>query len=92
MFNFQESFSNRAIWWHYLCITVPKKLTRTNAAYMLIDGGDNTDAMPQPSDKYVSLTTLFALSTGSIAANLQQVPNQPIIYNVYFVLFMINNI
>lgn len=77
-----ETFSSRPIWWHYLCIAVPKKLIRSDSAFMLIDGGDNTDPEPTPSNKYVSFITLFAVTTGSIAANLMQVPNQPILYNV----------
>jgi len=36
-----ETFSTRPIWWHFLCISVPNKLTRPNAAFMLIDGGGN---------------------------------------------------
>lgn len=36
-----ETFSNRPIWWHYLCISVPHRITRPNAAFMLIDGGSN---------------------------------------------------
>jgi hypothetical protein len=38
-----ETFSDRPIWWHYLCISVPKKLTRPKSAFLLIDGGHNTD-------------------------------------------------
>ncbi len=44
-----ETYSNRPIWWHYLCITVPHKLTRPNSAFMLIDGGSNNNAY---EDKY----------------------------------------
>lgn len=38
-----ESYSTRPIWWHYLCVTVPNKITRPNSGYMLIDQGSNND-------------------------------------------------
>jgi hypothetical protein len=40
---FQESFSSRPIWWHYLCITVPNKLTRPNVGFLLVDQGNNNN-------------------------------------------------
>ncbi|CAF3414533.1 unnamed protein product [Rotaria sp. Silwood1] len=75
---FDETFSDRPIWWHYLCISVPNKLTRPNAAFMLIDGGSSKDGMPQPQDNFVSLTSMFAVSSGSIGVDLQDIPNEPI--------------
>ncbi|CAF4525160.1 unnamed protein product [Rotaria sp. Silwood2] len=75
---FDETFSDRPIWWHYLCISVPKKLTRPNAAFMLIDGGSNRDGLPKPQDNFVSLTSMFAVSSGSIGVDLQDIPNEPI--------------
>lgn len=41
--NYEENFSSRPIWWHYLCVIVPHKLTRPNTSFMLIDQGSNTD-------------------------------------------------
>lgn len=38
-----ETVVSNPIWWHYLCITRPDKLTRPDAGFMLIDGGSNTD-------------------------------------------------
>ena len=38
-----ETVTTNPIWWHYLCITVPHKLTRPDTAFMLIDGGSNND-------------------------------------------------
>jgi len=38
-----ESFSTRSIWWHFLCISVPNRLTRPKSAFMLIDGGSSND-------------------------------------------------
>ncbi|CAF3956686.1 unnamed protein product, partial [Rotaria sordida] len=70
-----ETFSSRPIWWHYLCITVPNQLTRPNTAFMLIDGGSNTDGIPKPTDESVALMSMLALGTGSITADLQDIPN-----------------
>ncbi|CAF1349524.1 unnamed protein product [Rotaria sp. Silwood1] len=60
-----ETFSTRSIWWHYLCINVPNHLTRSKTAFMLIDGGSNTDGMPQPNDESVALMSMLAVSTGT---------------------------
>ncbi|CAF0982013.1 unnamed protein product [Adineta steineri] len=73
-----ETYSSRPIWWHYLCITVPNKITRPNSAYMLIDQGSNNDRIPQPQDDFVALTAMVAVGIGSIAVDLQDVPNGPI--------------
>ena len=89
-----ETFSNRPIWWHYLCISIPHKFTRPNSAFMLIDGGSNNNGyekiwikiktnlfdyrLPTPQDNFVSLTSMFAVSSGSIGVDLQDIPNEPI--------------
>ncbi|CAF3893440.1 unnamed protein product [Rotaria sordida] len=56
-----------------MIITVPRRLKRSHIAFMFIDTGDNTD--PIPNSSYV---TMFAVSTGSVAVELRQIPNQPI--------------
>ncbi|CAF1377394.1 unnamed protein product [Rotaria sordida] len=33
----------RPIWWYYLCVIVPPKLTWPNTGFMLMDQGSNTD-------------------------------------------------
>ncbi|CAF1001048.1 unnamed protein product [Adineta steineri] len=71
-----ETVTDHPIWWHYLCISVPHKLTRPNSAFMIIDGGHNTDGIPKPQDNLLALTSMFAVSTGSIGIHLQDVPNQ----------------
>jgi PhoPQ-activated pathogenicity-related protein len=38
-----ETIVKNPIWWHYLCITIPDKLTRLDAGLLLIDGGSNGD-------------------------------------------------
>merc|ERR1719228_1822263 len=47
---------------------------------MLIDGGDNTGMMTEPSDDdvFLRLTKLMAQSTGSVTAVLKNIPHQHI--------------
>ena len=42
----------------------------------------NFHRIPKPTDNFVELTSLFAVSTGIIAADLQQIPNQPVVFMV----------
>ncbi len=39
-------------------------------------------SLPKPGDNFVELTSMFAVSTGSIGADLQQIPNEPIVFKV----------
>lgn len=36
-----ETLVQNPIWWHFLCVTVPDQIIRPDAAFLLIDGGDN---------------------------------------------------
>jgi hypothetical protein len=38
--------------------------------------------MPQPTDNFVELTSMFAVATGTVAADLLQIPNQPTVFLV----------
>ena len=38
-----ETYVVNPIWWHYLVITIPDKITRPDAGLVLIDGGSNND-------------------------------------------------
>ena len=38
---FDESVSNKPIWWHYLSIAIPKVLRRANMGFLIIAGGAN---------------------------------------------------
>ncbi|XP_077979950.1 autocrine proliferation repressor protein A-like [Glandiceps talaboti] len=70
---------DRSIWWHYMAITVPDQLTITDTAFMYITGGSNTDGPPDPmGDEELMMTSLFAVTTGSIGACLMQIPNEHI--------------
>ena len=36
-----ETIVSNPIWWHYLVVTIPDKITRPDAGLLLIDDGDN---------------------------------------------------
>lgn len=38
-----ETVVKNPIWWHFLCITIPDKIVRSDAAFMVISNGDNTN-------------------------------------------------
>ncbi len=38
--------------------------------------------LPKPEDNFVSLTSMFAVSSGSIGVDLQDIPNEPIRFMV----------
>jgi hypothetical protein len=48
-----------------------------------------TASLPKPSDNFVELTSAFAVSTGTIGADLQQIPNEPIVFKVKIIYFLI---
>jgi hypothetical protein len=40
--------------------------------------------MPKPEDNFVTLTSMFAVSSGSIGIDLQGIPNEPIRFMASF--------
>lgn len=95
VFLVSASFSSQSVWWHYMIITVPRVLRRSQLAFLFISGGDNTDSsvifshflfwnyrcfwFSVPTSSSV---TDLAVSTGSVAVELRQIPNQPIVFKV----------
>jgi len=76
-----EAESDHPIWWHYLYIAVPDKITRPNHGSLYVALGHNgQDYIPDLADEFISFITLMAVSTGAVSANLRQVPNQPIVF------------
>ena len=62
------------VWKHWLTIVRPNTL-RSSKAFLLIGGGSSNDPAPaKPSDRLV----LMATETGTVAAELSNVPNQPL--------------
>lgn len=66
---------NRPLWEHWLTIVKPDKV-EFDTGFLWIVGGD--DKSPQRADP-MALT--FAKKTNSIAVQLNQIPNQPLIFN-----------
>lgn len=70
----REPEVNRAVWEHWLNIVVPAQVT-SNTAFLMIGGGANGGAAPDQADR---IATEIARATGSVVAELKQVPNQPL--------------
>lgn len=64
------------IWWHWLTIVVPDN-TGYDTAMLIIGGGDRKTPRPNDPDP---LTLQTALASGSIVADLHNVPNQPVTF------------
>lgn len=69
-----EAEVDRPVWKHWLTIVEPDEVS-SDAALLYITGGDNDDAIPtEASERSIRMAT----ETGSIAAELFMVPNQPL--------------
>src|SRR5215471_17116828 len=67
---------DRPVWKHWLTIVRPDKLA-FNTALLYIGGGSNKDQVPtEPSARIASI----AADTGTVAAELGMVPNQPLFF------------
>jgi PhoPQ-activated pathogenicity-related protein len=65
---------NRTVWKHWLTIVKPDRVTSTTG-YLFINGGSVTDNAPtRANPNYVELAT----TTHSVAADLQDDPNEPL--------------
>ncbi len=72
-----EKDVNRPLWEHWLIVIVPEKVT-TDRAFLFIGGGGNDSDAPNGPD---AITATIAQATGSIVAELKNVPNQPLIFH-----------
>nr|XP_039256779.1 autocrine proliferation repressor protein A-like [Styela clava] len=77
-----DADTTRSIWWHYLIINIPDVFdpAMENSGYLLIDGGGNTDTPPDTTDTFVEFMSLIAVSTGSVTADLKQIPNEHLMF------------
>src|SRR6478672_5225664 len=67
---------DRAVWKHWLTIIKPDRVT-TSTGYLFITGGSINDKAPAAANPtYVEL----AMTTHSVAAELQDVPNEPVTF------------
>lgn len=64
---------DRSVWKHWLTVIVPDKVIHEKA-FLYITGGDNTDPAPT---KATGRFAQLAVETGSVVAELDDVPNQP---------------
>nr|XP_028571212.1 autocrine proliferation repressor protein A-like isoform X1 [Podarcis muralis] len=77
-----DSEVDRSIWWHTVTIAVSKNQRIKDSCLLLIGNGRNDIALDIPDltpDDGINAAT----STGSCAALVQQIPNQPITYHKY---------
>ncbi|MEQ1828679.1 MAG: PhoPQ-activated pathogenicity-related family protein [Pirellula sp.] len=72
-----EKDVNRPVWEHWLVVTVPENV-KTDKAFLLIGGGSHNSSMPNGPD---AITSAIAQATGSIVAELKNVPNQPLVFH-----------
>ncbi len=68
---------DRTLWEHWLEVVVPDNPAHTTA-FLLIGGGSNKSKMPGGAD--VNLRRI-ARETNTIAAQIHQVPNQPLVFS-----------
>ena len=69
---------DRPVWQHRLILTIPNQLYSTDIAFLYIGGGSNTENPQRASSDLVSQ---IALKTGTVVAELRQVPNQPLVFH-----------
>lgn len=67
---------DRTVWKHWLTIVKPNTLT-SSTGFLFITGGSNKSKPPERPDMMIAEA---ALATGSVAAELRMVPNQPLIF------------
>ncbi|CAF0930838.1 unnamed protein product [Brachionus calyciflorus] len=75
-----ESIVDRPIWWHWLSVCIPNKISRPDASFIYIGGKSNGDSLPDPDDTQIRLTSSLAVSVGSIATHVRNIPNQPLVF------------
>jgi PhoPQ-activated pathogenicity-related protein len=64
------------VWKHWLTVIVPDKVGHSQA-FLYITGGNKGDPAPtKPADRFATLAT----ETGSVVAELDDVPNQPLTF------------
>src|SRR5437016_162519 len=65
---------DRTVWKHWLTIVKPDRIT-ASAGYLFLTGGSTRDKAPSGANpSYVEI----AMTTHSVAAELQDVPNEPL--------------
>lgn len=70
-------------WWHYLSILTPDNAKQTDKAVLFISGGSQQSKPPGADSNNAKLLAGLAYQAGCPIAILNQVPNQPLINNLY---------
>jgi PhoPQ-activated pathogenicity-related protein len=73
--NASEIYEGATNWRHNLAIVEPPRIT-SDTAMLIISGGSTGSEISE--DDILSLMLPFSLSTGSVVAHIQAVPNQPL--------------
>ena len=68
---------DRPVWEHWLVLTRPEKVT-TDRVFLFIGGGSHNSGVPNGPDP---ITASIAQATGSIVAELKNIPNQPLVFH-----------
>jgi PhoPQ-activated pathogenicity-related protein len=71
-----EAEVDRPLWKHWLAIAIPDTL-RSTTAFLWINGGSNGGSPPTAATEIVRE---IARQTGTVAAELRMVPNQPLVF------------
>ncbi|BFZ03769.1 hypothetical protein BsWGS_06808 [Bradybaena similaris] len=75
-----DNVTTNPFWFHHLFFAVPTNVVHPDTAFITIAAGYNTDKLADQADSEVARTILIARKTGSVAALIKQVPNQPIVF------------
>lgn len=69
---------DRPLWQHWLTLVIPDEV-KSEVGFLMISGGKNDkDQIPSSASKEI---TEIAEATGTVAAELKTVPNQPLIFH-----------
>jgi PhoPQ-activated pathogenicity-related protein len=70
---------DRTGWEHRMTVVVPDDL-RSKKAIVFIFGGENTPDFLKPNPGRLGILATFANQTGSVAIQVSQIPNQPLVF------------
>jgi PhoPQ-activated pathogenicity-related protein len=70
----------KSLWWHYLVVIVPDKITHKSNATLWITGGSQTSGLPQPKDEDILVSAALATTACTVTGVLFQIPNEHTIF------------
>ena len=68
---------DRPVWQHWLTVAIPDK-PRSDIGMLVIGGGRNGRDAPERAS---SLAVMISRATGTVVAELQMIPNQPLVFH-----------